>query len=65
MGDINQQSEQPAVEEEHIDVLVVGGGPVGKSLHNKVNICRAEWNRIDYRLPTRTKPTSTTPYTYH
>ncbi|TID20042.1 FAD/NAD(P)-binding domain-containing protein [Venturia nashicola] len=29
MDDINQQSEQPAVEEDHIDVLVVGGGPVG------------------------------------
>ncbi|KAE9987212.1 hypothetical protein Vi05172_g2252 [Venturia inaequalis] len=29
MGDMKPQSEQPAVEEEHIDVLVVGGGPAG------------------------------------
>lgn len=37
MGDINQQSEQLAVEEDHIDVLVVGGGPVGKSSQQRNN----------------------------
>jgi alkyl hydroperoxide reductase subunit AhpF len=35
MSDLNQHSEQLAVEEEHIDVLVVGGGPVGKSFDLK------------------------------
>lgn len=33
MDGINQQSEQPAKAEEHIDVLVVGGGPVGQFYH--------------------------------
>lgn len=34
MGDLNQQPERPAVEEERIDVLVVGGGPVGEISHS-------------------------------
>lgn len=65
MSDINQRSEQPTVEEEHLDVLVVGGGPVGEFSHSSDYIHRADIDRTDNRLPTRTKPTSTTSYTYH